>query len=90
MTLETSTGNVYRSQVDHPRGSIANPMTPEQMRHKVHMLADDVIGATAVDALVETVAHIAEQPSIDGVMRLVGEVLPGAAVPASLHGATRG
>jgi hypothetical protein len=27
LTLETESGAVHRSQVDHPRGSIANPMT---------------------------------------------------------------
>ena len=90
MILETAGGGVYRSQVDHPRGSIANPMTTEQMHHKVHMLADDVIGPTQVDALVEMVGGIAALPRIDGLMRLVGEVLPGAAAQAAPHGAARG
>jgi hypothetical protein len=66
---------VYRSQIDHPRGSIANPMTPEEMTAKVHMLADGVIGRSAVDSLVETVRHIDTLPRMDSLTHLFGTAL---------------
>jgi 2-methylcitrate dehydratase PrpD len=58
MTLETDAGQVFRSQVDHPRGSIANPMSKDEMLAKVHMLADDVIGASAVTALANAIRDV--------------------------------
>jgi 2-methylcitrate dehydratase PrpD len=73
MTLETSGGGVYRSQVDHPRGSIANPMTADEMAAKVHMLADPVIGRTAVDALADSVRHATELPAVGELARLLGD-----------------
>jgi len=72
MTLETENGRVYRSQVDHPRGSIANPMTAEEMNAKVHLLADKVIGRPAVAALGDAVRHITALVHIDELTRLVG------------------
>jgi 2-methylcitrate dehydratase PrpD len=81
MTLETNTGVVYRSQVDHPRGSIANPMTPEEMNGKAHLLADGVIGRAAVDALGEAVRHVTELPGIDELARLFGGTTAAQGVP---------
>jgi len=75
MTLEMDGGPVYRSQVDHPRGSIANPMTPEEMTAKVHLLADGVIGRGAADSLVETVRHVEALLRIDSLAQLFGTVL---------------
>jgi 2-methylcitrate dehydratase PrpD len=71
MTLETEGGKTYKSQVDHPRGSIANPMTPEEMKNKVHMLADGVIGRPQVDKLAELVQNIEKVARIDEVTRLL-------------------
>ena len=70
MTLETDSGAVHRSQVDHPRGSIANPMTPDDMDSKVHMLADGVIGRGAVTELIDAVGQITTLPRIDRLTRL--------------------
>jgi 2-methylcitrate dehydratase PrpD len=70
MTLETESGAVHRSQVDHPRGSIANPMTPDDMHSKVHMLADGVIGRAAVTELIDAVRHITTLPHVDRLTRL--------------------
>jgi 2-methylcitrate dehydratase PrpD len=71
MTLETEGGAIYRSQVDHPRGSIVNPMTPEEMRNKVHMLADGVVGRASVDKLADLVQNIEKVARIDEVTRLL-------------------
>jgi 2-methylcitrate dehydratase PrpD len=65
MTLETESGAVHRSQVDHPRGSIANPMTSDDMHSKVHMLADGVIGRAPVTEMIDAVRHITSLPRID-------------------------
>src|SRR5262249_19594928 len=79
MTLETASGGVYKSQVDHPRGSIANPMTAEEMSGKVHMLADPVIGRAAVAAAGEAVRNVETLPRIDELARLFGRPVGGAA-----------
>lgn len=63
-------------QVDHPRGSIANPMTEAEMNRKVHMLGDPVVGAEAIDALVALVDGIEALPRID---RLLQTTVPGRA-----------
>ena len=60
MTITTEDGASYSSQVDHPRGSIANPMTPEEMSGKVRLLADDVIGKSGVNAMIDMVSNIAQ------------------------------
>ena len=82
MTLETESGRVYRSQVDHPRGSIANPMTADEMNGKVHLLADGVIGRTAVDALGDAVRNITALSQIDELMRLSGGARTTAGIPS--------
>jgi 2-methylcitrate dehydratase PrpD len=75
MTLETKTGAVYRSQVDHPRGSIANPMTADEIDAKVHLLADDVIGRTAVNTLIDTVRNLTSLSRVGELTRIVGRIV---------------
>lgn len=60
MTVETADGQTLTAQVDHPKGSIENPMTADEMQAKVHLLADGVLGAPRVDRLIETVGRLAE------------------------------
>lgn len=69
MILETSGGAVLKSQVDHPRGSIENPMTGEEMNRKAHMLGDPVVGAEGVDALMDRVSRVESLPNIGELMR---------------------
>jgi 2-methylcitrate dehydratase PrpD len=71
MTLETDTGAVHRSLVDHPRGSIANPMTADEMHSKVHILADGVIGRPAVTELIDVARNITALPRIDQLTRAI-------------------
>ncbi|MEP7306284.1 MAG: MmgE/PrpD family protein [Acidobacteriota bacterium] len=82
MTLETESGRVYRSQVDHPRGSIANPMTADEMNGKVHLLADGVIGRAAVDALGDCVRNVTALSQIDELTRLIGGARATVGVPS--------
>lgn len=77
LTVKTAGGAVLTSQVDHPRGSIANPMTEAEMNRKVHMLGDPVVGAGAIDALVALVDGIEDLPRID---RLLQTTVPKRAV----------
>ncbi|WP_337997546.1 MmgE/PrpD family protein [Oleispirillum naphthae] len=69
MELKTEGGNTLTSQVDHPSGSIENPMTPEQMNAKVHLLADPVVGKASVDALIAAVDHLEDAESVTEVIR---------------------
>ncbi len=71
MILSTTGGANLKSQVDHPRGSIANPMSPDEMANKVHMLADDVIGRKFVDELIDRVKNVEALKNIGEVMGLV-------------------
>jgi 2-methylcitrate dehydratase PrpD len=72
MAVEVQSGAVYRSQVDHPRGSIANPMSVDDVNDKVHLLADDVIGRRSVDTLIDMVRDLTSVPKIGGLTRIVG------------------
>jgi 2-methylcitrate dehydratase PrpD len=73
MTLEVQSGAVYRSQVDHPRGSIANPMTADDMNNKVHLLADDVIGRTSVNTLIDMVRNLDSVSRIRELTGIIGQ-----------------
>jgi len=70
LTVVTADGATYTSQVDYPRGSIANPMSADEMASKVHMLADEVIGKSAVERVIETVRGITRVKRIGDVMKL--------------------
>jgi len=80
MILQTTGGAEFKSQVDRPRGSIKNPMTPEEMSNKVHMLADGIIGRKSVDELIDRVKNAETLTNIENVMGLV--VPPASARPA--------
>jgi 2-methylcitrate dehydratase PrpD len=80
MTLKTSGGAELTSQVDHPRGSIQNPMSPEDMSNKAHMLGDGVIGREAIDWLIDQVRNVEK---LDSVAAMMGVTVPKeAALPA--------
>ncbi|SHJ27943.1 2-methylcitrate dehydratase PrpD [Roseomonas rosea] len=70
MTAEAADGSTYSSQVDHPKGSIANPMTPEEAAGKTHMLGDPVIGAAGVDRLLERIRRVETLPRAAELMEL--------------------
>ena len=83
MTLKTKGGAELKSQVDHPRGSIENPMSAEDMSNKAHMLGDDIVGRTAMDALIERVSNVEKLASVSEVMQLT---VPTAPVRAAIGG----
>lgn len=71
MTLEVDGGGVYQAQVDHPRGSIVNPMTSREMNEKVHMLGDGILGREAISRIIECVRHVTELEQIGELGRLL-------------------
>jgi 2-methylcitrate dehydratase PrpD len=81
MTLRTKGGAELKSQVDHPRGSIENPMSPEEMSNKVHMLADDVIGSGTVD---ELIARAKRVEALARVSDITGLLVPAAPARAAI------
>ncbi len=55
LVAETAGGAKLESQIDHPKGSIANPMTDAEMRRKVHILADPLLGDAQVDKMIAAI-----------------------------------
>ncbi len=74
LTVETAGGVRLTAQVDHPRGSIANPMTPEEMSRKVHMLADPVLGKAGVARVIEATEGMETLASIGALTGLLAAV----------------
>jgi 2-methylcitrate dehydratase PrpD len=70
LTVETTDGKSFTAQVDHPRGSIKNPMTPDEMNGKVHLLADDTLGKATVDKLIAVVGSLEAASGVGDVTRL--------------------
>jgi 2-methylcitrate dehydratase PrpD len=66
--VKTAGGAVITAQVDHPRGSIANPMSEDDMNRKMHLLGDPVLGAEGVASLTALIAKVEELPNIDGLI----------------------
>ncbi len=70
LVVETASGQRLESQVDHPKGSIANPMTEEEMLRKLHLLGDPVLGGERVSQLAEALGCIEDYADMRAVMRL--------------------
>ncbi len=70
LTAETMGGAKLESQVDHPKGSIANPMTDEEMRRKVHLLGDAVLGEARVTDMIAAIDTVESLASTGTLMRL--------------------
>jgi 2-methylcitrate dehydratase PrpD len=68
MTLETAKGAQLIAQVDYPKGSIRNPMTPAERAAKVHVLADPVIGTAQADALIGLAGQLETLPGVGSLM----------------------
>jgi 2-methylcitrate dehydratase PrpD len=83
MTLKTTGGAELASQVDHPRGSIKNPMTPEDMSNKAHMLGDDIVGRDQIDAMIERVNNV---ETLSGITEIMNLVVPKAPARAAIGG----
>jgi 2-methylcitrate dehydratase PrpD len=74
MTVGSHSGLVLHAQVDHPRGSVDNPMSEDEMRHKVHMLADPVLGVDNVERMIEAIEALETASSLEKLMASVARV----------------
>jgi 2-methylcitrate dehydratase PrpD len=70
LVVETAGGAKLESQIDHPKGSIAYPMTDAEMRNKVHLLGDAVIGAEQVNRMISAIDDVENLDSISKLTRL--------------------
>lgn len=62
LEVDTDDGRTMAVQVDHPLGSLGNPMTPDAMQGKFHMLADPVVGPERAARIVDMVARMEDHP----------------------------
>jgi 2-methylcitrate dehydratase PrpD len=70
LVAETAGGARLESQIDHPKGSIAYPMTDEEMRAKVHLLGDPVLGQDQVEKMIGAIDDVEALPHIGDLMVL--------------------
>lgn len=70
MTLQMNDGRRLVSQVDHPKGSIRNPMSDAELRAKFDHLAAPVLGEKRAAQLAALVQRVERAPSVRALMRL--------------------
>jgi 2-methylcitrate dehydratase PrpD len=70
MTMESSDGGKFVSQVDYPKGSIQNPMSDAELRAKFNSLAAPVLGEKRAAQLADLVERVERLPSVRSLMRL--------------------
>ena len=70
MTVGTAGGAKLESQIDHPKGSIAYPMTDAEMRAKVHLLGDPVLGRDQVERMIAAIDDVEKLADTSALMRL--------------------
>lgn len=70
MTVTLEDGRRLVSQVDHPKGSVANPLSDEELRRKFERLAAPVVGAERAARIAQTVETIERCEDVARLMRL--------------------
>jgi len=71
MEIVLQDGSRFVSQVDFPKGSIENPMTPEEKREKFNSLASDLLDGRMRRRIEETVFRIEKVKDVSKLMKLV-------------------
>lgn len=71
MTVTYADGSVASSVVDHPKGSVDNPMSREDLRAKFDMLAEGLLAADATDRIQELVDRIEAADDLDELAELL-------------------
>jgi 2-methylcitrate dehydratase PrpD len=71
MEISLKDGSTYESQVDYPKGSIQNPMTPEEKREKFKSLSSDILDQMKRKRVEETVSRIEKVKDVSKLMALV-------------------
>jgi 2-methylcitrate dehydratase PrpD len=70
MTMEMNDGRRLVSQIDHPKGSIENPMTDRELIGKFLSLATPTLGEKRAHELAATVQHVERCASVRNLMKL--------------------
>ncbi|MDI7258345.1 MAG: MmgE/PrpD family protein [Thermodesulfobacteriota bacterium] len=71
MEIVLRDGSKYVFQVDYPRGSIENPMTPEEKREKFKSLSSGILDGKKGKRVEETVFRIEKVKDVSKLMELV-------------------
>jgi 2-methylcitrate dehydratase PrpD len=71
MEIVLNEGSQFVSQVDDPKGSIENPMTPEEKREKFKSLSSNILDGKTRKSIEETVFKIEKVRDISKLMGLV-------------------
>jgi 2-methylcitrate dehydratase PrpD len=71
MQIVLRDGSQFLSQVDYPKGSIENPMTPEEKREKFKSLSSDILDGRTRKRIEETVFRIEKVKDVSKLMKLV-------------------
>jgi 2-methylcitrate dehydratase PrpD len=71
MEIVLRDGSQYVSQVDYPKGSIENPMTPQEKREKFNSLSSDILNGRTRKRIEETVFRIEKLQDVSKLMALV-------------------
>lgn len=70
MTLTMDDGRSFVSLVDYPKGSIQNPMSPDELRGKFMSLATGVVGKEAAEKIAATVERLEDCPNVGELLAL--------------------
>jgi 2-methylcitrate dehydratase PrpD len=71
MEIVLRDGSQFVSQVDDPKGSIENPMTPQEKREKFNSLSSDILDGRTRKRIEETVFKIEKVKDVSKLMSLV-------------------
>jgi 2-methylcitrate dehydratase PrpD len=71
MEIVLKDGSQFVSQVDYPKGSIQNPLTPEEKREKFNSLSSDILDGRTRKRIEETVFKIEKVKDVSKLMSLV-------------------
>jgi 2-methylcitrate dehydratase PrpD len=63
-------GTVVKHHVEHARGSLARPLTDAELREKVRLLIEPVLGAGAAERLADAVDHLTSAARVDALIEL--------------------
>lgn len=71
MTVHMSNGEQHSSQVDYPKGSIQNPMSPQERRAKFNSLVTPVLGEERAQQIADAVEQIEDCSNVRDLMALL-------------------
>ncbi|NYT24135.1 MmgE/PrpD family protein [Alcaligenaceae bacterium] len=73
LTVAMEDGTEFQSQVDHPKGSIQNPMNDDELRTKFDSLVIPVLGSECAEKIAQTVFAIEDVENVGELMQLLDQ-----------------